>query len=268
MSEAVWEAYAIRYATHATRTRRECFVGIDPHDALPYPLDFFVWMVRCGERVFVIDTGFDHAEGERRGRSIIRLPSEGLAMLGVDAAAVEDVVVSHLHFDHAGTIDAFPRARFHLQETEMAYATGRCMAWEALRAAYSVEHVVRMVREVYAGRVAFVDGERELAPGLSVHLIGGHVKGVQAVRVRTARGWLVLASDTAHFYENFEQNRPFIVVHDLEATLRGYEKLRALACSPRHIIPGHDPLVLRRYPAPAPHLEGIVARLDATPPTD
>lgn len=268
MSDGLWEAYAIRYASHANRTRRESFLGIDPHDAAPSPLDFFVWLVRSGERVFVVDTGFDHAEGQRRGRQIIRLPREGLAMLGVDAAQVEDVIVSHLHFDHAGTLEHFPRARFHLQEAEMAYATGRAMAWEALRHAYSVEHVVRMVREVYAGRVGFVDGERELAPGLSVHLIGGHVKGIQAVRLRTARGWLVLASDAAHYYENFEQDRPFIVVHDVEATLRGYARLRALASSPAHVIPGHDPLVLRRYPAPAPQLEGIVARLDATPPLD
>jgi hypothetical protein len=42
----------------------------------------------------------------------------------------------------------------------------------------------------------------------------------------------------------------------------GYARLRQLAASPRHIIPGHDPLVLERYPAPADSLRGVVARLD------
>jgi glyoxylase-like metal-dependent hydrolase (beta-lactamase superfamily II) len=42
----------------------------------------------------------------------------------------------------------------------------------------------------------------------------------------------------------------------------GYRRLRALAESPAHVIPGHDPLVLQRYPAPAKALEGVVARLD------
>lgn len=265
MTEPVWEAYAVRYGTHATRTRRECFMGIDPHDAAPKPLDYFVWALRSGDRVVVVDTGFDHAEALRRNRVLERLPREGLAMLGIDAATVEDVVITHLHHDHAGTLDDFPRARFHLQEAEMAYATGRCMTWPHLRLTYTCDHVCQMVRGVFDGRVAFADGDRELAPGLSVHLIGGHSKGMQVVRARTARGWLVIASDATHYYENFETGRPFIITHDVEATLRGYDRLRELASSPAHVIPGHDPLVLRRYPAPEPRLEGIVARLDAEP---
>lgn len=265
MGEGVWEAYAIRYGRHAARTRRESFLGLDAHDAAPWPLDYFVWLLRDGARSVVVDTGFDRAEGARRGRTVDRLPREGLALLGVDAATVADVVVTHLHFDHAGTIEDFPQARLHLQEAEMAYATGACMCWEALRAPYTVDHVCRLVREVYAGRVAFAAGDRELFPGLSLHLIGGHAKGLQAVRARTRRGWLVLASDASHYYENFMTYRPFIITHDVEATLRGYDRLRALATSPAHVIPGHDPLVLARYPAPDPRLDGIVARLDVEP---
>jgi glyoxylase-like metal-dependent hydrolase (beta-lactamase superfamily II) len=261
----VWEVFAVRYATHATRTRRESFLGVDPHDAQPCPLDYFLWVARSAERVVVVDTGFDKAEAQKRGRAIERLPREGLAMLGIDAGAVEEVIITHLHYDHAGTLDDFPHARLHLQEAEMAYATGACMCWEALRAPYSVEHVCRMVREVFAGRVAFANGDRELFPGLSVHLIRGHAKGIQAVRLRTRRGWLVLASDAAHYYENYLSYRPFIITHDVEATLRGYDRLRELASSPDHIVPGHDPLVMRRYPAAEVRLEGIVARLDAEP---
>jgi glyoxylase-like metal-dependent hydrolase (beta-lactamase superfamily II) len=265
MEEGVWEAFAVRYGRHSTRTRRESFLGLDPHDAAPNPLDYYVWVVRAGARAVVVDTGFDTAEAARRGRTLDRLPREGLAMLGVDAAAVEDVIVTHLHHDHAGTIDDFPKARFHLQEAEMAYATGACMGWEALRAPYTLDHVCRLVREVYAGRVAFAAGDRELFPGLSVHLIRGHTKGIQAVRARTRRGWLVLASDASHYYENFLTYRPFIITHDVEATLRGYDRLRELASSPAHVVPGHDPLVMSRHPAPEPRHEGIVARLDAEP---
>jgi glyoxylase-like metal-dependent hydrolase (beta-lactamase superfamily II) len=263
--DGIWEAFAVRYATHATRTRRESFMGLDPHDASPNPLDYYVWVLRNGPRVVLVDTGFDQAEAARRGRPIIRLPCHGLAMLGIDAAAIEDVIITHLHYDHAGTIDGFPDARFFLQEAEMAYATGRCMTYEHLRLPYSADHVCQLVQKVFAGRVAFVGGDRELAPGLSVHLIGGHAKGVQAVRVRTRRGWIVLASDSSHYYENFLTYRPFIITLDVEATLRGFDRLRDLAESPDHIIPGHDPLVMRRYPAPEPHLADIIARLDVPP---
>jgi glyoxylase-like metal-dependent hydrolase (beta-lactamase superfamily II) len=98
-----------------------------------------------------------------------------------------------------------------------------------------------------------------------VHHIGGHTKGIQAVRVWTRRGWLVLASDTTHFYANMEQERPFPIVYDVAQMLAGYARLRSLASSPAHIVPGHDPLVLARYPAPGHEHEGIVARLDAEP---
>jgi len=95
-----------------------------------------------------------------------------------------------------------------------------------------------------------------------VHPVPGHSKGLQCIRVRTGSGWVVLAADASHLYENFEQRRPFPIVVDVEATLRSYDKLEALATSRRHIIPGHDPLVLKRYPALDDRTEGIVHRLD------
>jgi glyoxylase-like metal-dependent hydrolase (beta-lactamase superfamily II) len=118
-----------------------------------------------------------------------------------------------------------------------------------------------MVRRVYQGRVRFHDGDAELMPGVSLHLIGGHTMGLQVVRVATRRGAVVLASDASHFYANMEQARPFPIVWSVADMVEGYRRLRELAESPGHIIPGHDPLVLERYPAPAKGLEGIVVRL-------
>jgi glyoxylase-like metal-dependent hydrolase (beta-lactamase superfamily II) len=175
---------------------------------------------------------------------------------------VKDVVITHLHYDHVGNFDLFPAATLHLQELEMRYATGRYMGHECFRGAYEVEDVVGMVRRVYEDRVRFHDGDAEIAPGISVHLIGGHTMGLQAVRVATRRGWVVLASDASHFYANLEQVRPFPIVWSVADMVDGYAKLRRLAESPAHIIPGHDPLVMQRYSAPSKALEGIAVRLD------
>jgi len=265
MSEDRYEVFAIRYGGMAARTRRENFMGLDPHESSPMPIDYYVWVIRNEARTIVVDTGFDHEEAGRRGRQLDRLPREGLAMLGVEAEAVEEVIITHLHHDHAGTLDDFPRARFYLQEAEMGYVTGACMCHEALRLPYSVEHVCQMVQRVYSGRVHFADGDAAIAPGVTAHMLGGHSKGIQCVRVETARGPVVLASDTAHFYENMERGKPFIITHDVEATLRGYDRLRTLAASPAHIVPGHDPLVLQRYPAVDDRLSGIACRLDLAP---
>ena len=72
----------------------------------------------------------------------------------------------------------------------------------------------------------------------------------------------MLASDASHFYANMEQARPFPIVWSVAEMIDGYARMRALAESPAHIIPGHDPLVLERYPAPTKALQGVVARLD------
>ena len=78
----------------------------------------------------------------------------------------------------------------------------------------------------------------------------------------TKQGPIVVASDAAHFYENYEQRKPFSITIDMDATLRSYSKLTELARSPRHVLPGHDPLVLERYPAWKPATQGSVHRID------
>ena len=260
MNAPAYEVYAIKYAHHE-RTASQNFLGGDPHDG-PMPLDYFVWLIRGEGREVVVDTGFNAAAAARRQRRIVRPVDDALALMGVQVREVRDVVITHLHYDHVGNFDLFPRATFHLQDLEMQYATGRCMCHEPLRYAFDVEDVVGMVRNVYAGRVRFHGGDAGLVPGISVHLVGGHTMGLQAVRVATRRGYVVLASDASHFYANMDQGRPFPIVYNVADMMEGWARLRALAESDDHVIPGHDPLVLERYPAPAGELRGIVARLD------
>ena len=263
-NSSTYEVFAIRYASLSGRKASENFIGGDPHEAAS-DLDYYVWLARSGSRTFVIDTGFDAGVGARRGRRMMTPPGESLKRLGVDASKVEDVIITHLHYDHVGNFGLFPAATFHLQDDEMAYATGRNMAHRFFSQAYEVDEVVAMVREVYKGRVRFHDGDAELAPGFSLHRIGGHTKGLQVVRVRTRIGWIVLASDAAHLYANMNDTRPFPIVFDVGGMVEGYRRLAALADSPELIVPGHDPLVMRRYPAPGADLQGIAARLDQRP---
>jgi glyoxylase-like metal-dependent hydrolase (beta-lactamase superfamily II) len=263
MTTENYEVYAIKYATRNAE-RRDHFVGGDPHDA-PMPMDYFVWLIRNAARTIVVDTGFTREVGEARKRTFLRAPAAGLALLGVDTAQVKDVIITHMHYDHVGTFHDFPQAQFHLQDEEMAFVTGRQMRHTRFRHSMEVENVVGMVRLVFGDRVSFYRGDAELAPGVSMHHIGGHTPGLQCVRVMTQRGWLVLASDATHYYEHFETDRCFVTVFNVGDTLEGYDKLRRLAASPKHIIPGHDPLVMQRYPAASAALDGIAVRLDSDP---
>lgn len=147
----------------------------------------------------------------------------------------------------------------------MEFATGRCMCNATMRVAFEADDVTAMVRKVFADRVTFHDGDGTIAPGITVHRIGGHSKGLQSVRVETERGPVVLASDASHLYAHLEQRKVFPIVYNADDVVSGYDKLKALAASDNHIIPGHDPDVLKRYPAPATALQGWVARLDVEP---
>lgn len=258
-----YELFAIRYATRDA-LRSNNFIGGDPHEG-PMPMDYFVWLARSAERTFVIDIGFTPPVAAQRKRTFLRCPTEGLALLDVRAEDVEDVILTHLHYDHVGTFEKFPRARFHLQDAEMEFATGRYMRHKRFNHSYEVDDVVGMVRLVFGDRVSFHKGDFELASGISVHHIGGHTAGLQCVRVFTKRGWVVVASDASHYYEHFETDRAFTTVFNVGDTLEGYDILQRLADSPRHIVPGHDPLVMQRYPAVSTALDGIAVRLDVDP---
>jgi glyoxylase-like metal-dependent hydrolase (beta-lactamase superfamily II) len=263
MTDVDYELFAIRYATRDAR-RAAHFIGGDPHDG-PMPMDYFVWVASGGGKTFMIDTGFNAEVSARRQRTFLRCPVESLRLLGIDPDTVEDVILTHLHYDHVGNFDRFPNARFHLQERELTYATGRYMRYPRLSHSFEVEDVCGIVRLNYASRVMFYDGDAELAPGLTVHAVGGHSAGLQFVRVKTARGFVVLASDVTHFYENMASQRPFTTAFHIGEMLEGFDRLLALAPSESHIVPGHDPLVMKLYPPPSAALEGVIVRLDVAP---
>jgi glyoxylase-like metal-dependent hydrolase (beta-lactamase superfamily II) len=256
-----YEIYALRYATMSPRTPQMNFLTPDPHETAASDLDYFVWLVRGDGRDILVDTGFNQVAAEARSRKLTLNPVDALAGFGVRADAIRDVVVTHLHYDHAGNLDRFPNARFHLQDREISYATGRCMCHGVLRHPFSVEDVTLMVRHVYAERVAFHNGDGEVAPGVTLHRVGGHSDGLQVVRINTARGPVVLASDAAHYYANMHRRIPFPIVYNVGEMCDGWDTLARLAGHPDRIIPGHDPIVSAIYPRASEAVDAFALHL-------
>jgi len=244
--------YAVRYA-HRRCTSSEAFYG--DHHAAPMTMDYFVWALTDGVRTVVVDLGFTEPVGTRRGRQFLRCPSKGLAEIGVDCARVEHVILSHFHYDHVGNYALFPRATFYVQDAEMAFYTGRHAALPAFRHSVEVDDVCALVRLNYDQRLVFVDGEREIVPGVSVHKVGGHTAGMQIVAVDHAKGRAVVASDASHYYRNFEERIPFNTLHDLPGMYGAFDRIRQLASAENLVLPGHDPQVLQRLTSVA---DGIV----------
>jgi len=242
-----YEVFALEYARLDRPSRDFYLFSPDPHEG-PRPIAYYLWVVRNEARAVVVDLGFDKRSGEARGRTFLRDPIDALAALGVQPAAVDTVILTHMHYDHAGHGPSFPKAKFVLQEREVAYCTGKAMGYPPLRRSFDVEHVTDMVRANFGSRVKFVDGDSEILPGISVHLIGGHSGGLQVVRVETRDGPLVIASDAAHFYDTVTEQNPFAVIVSLPEMCAGWDRIFELGAPAGRVVPGHDPLVSELYP--------------------
>ncbi|WP_433461919.1 N-acyl homoserine lactonase family protein [Spirillospora sp. CA-128828] len=253
-----WDVWALRLGSAERPARDNFLMPCARNGAMR--LDFTMWVARDGDRVVVVDTGFSERAGEKRGRHLDLRPAQAVRRLGIAPEQVGEVVLTHLHFDHAGNIGDFPQAKVTVQAGELEYTTGKAMTRPALSHFFEADDVVDVVRRVHDGRVRVAEGDVELAPGLELCLIGGHTKGLQAVRVHTGRGWVVLASDALHYYANFHERNPFPAILDLGVMLDGYDRIGRLAESEDHIVPGHDPAVFERYADPRDDLpDGTVA---------
>src|SRR5205085_7648299 len=115
----------------------------------------------------------------------------------------------------------------------------------------------------YQGRVTFHDGDATVAPGITVHLLGGHTAGMQCARIRTRGGWLVLASDASHYYWGIRERHLSTSLYKVTDVLAGYQRLVELADGREEmVVPGHDAEVMNRYPASSEALRGWAVRLD------
>jgi glyoxylase-like metal-dependent hydrolase (beta-lactamase superfamily II) len=279
VDDGIYQVFSLCYARAADRRVHENFLRRDMHDG-PMPLDFNVWIVRNAQRTILVDTGFGQRAAAERARPLDIDPLDALRRIGIDPDSIQDVVLTHLHYDHAGNIDRFAKARFHVQDAEVEFATGRCMCHSVLRFPYDVRDVVALVGHTYAERVCFHDGIASPLPGISLHRLPGHSRGLQAVKVVTKRGPILLASDASHYYANFLRHAPFSLTVDVAPTLRSYDELVSLAGSVDRIIPGHDPRVRALYPSlnvggvellalhepPKPHTAEELSRLPARLP--
>ncbi|HSG35558.1 MAG TPA: N-acyl homoserine lactonase family protein [Sphingomonadaceae bacterium] len=262
MAAPVTRIDAIRYARHERNAAANFSEPVDDHD-LPMPLDYFIWAIHRAddEPPVIVDTGFGEGTAAARGRTLTRPVVEGLRDAGIDHLSVEHVILTHLHYDHAGSLGVFPNAKFHVQDAELAGATSRAMCNHETRAPFDGEPVAQLVRKLYADHVVFHDGDEEFAPGITLRLCAGHTAGLQVVCCETERGTVVLASDAAHLYANIARRLPFPIFIDEPAYRAAQARALELAGgSLDHLIPGHDPLVLACFP-----VKNDIARVDLPP---
>jgi glyoxylase-like metal-dependent hydrolase (beta-lactamase superfamily II) len=243
----VYEVAALRYGTRQTR-KSECYLDWssygEPDEAIV--MDYFLWVLRDDGGSIVVDTGFDPDVGARRGRTCLCPPVELLRRIGVEPRSVETVILTHLHYDHTGGLDAFPNAELVVQRSELEFWTSA----QARESRFAAVVEPEEIEQVAAARLRLLEGNEEVAPGIEAICVGGHSPGQTVLLVEGADGPVVLASDAIHYYEELERERPFEIYYDLEAMIDGYRTVRRLAEQPgAALVAGHDPEVMDRFPA-------------------
>lgn len=252
-----WQVVAFAYASRMG-VRGQHFLGHDERSQEPHPTAYYVWLAVSDRDVVLVDAGI----GPSRAASVAGLqyvgsPVDLLAAAGVAPEHIGWSVLTHLHYDHTGAVADLPAATYVVQQAEWDYWTG---SWAGRitreRWLFSPDDLAHLDAAGSRGRLELLSGDAELLPGLSVHLVGGHTAGMQVVRLRTAAGHVVLASDASHFYENLADDRPAPILHCMPAVYGAFDRIATLADGADLIVPGHDPAVLERYPPLSGRLSG------------
>lgn len=252
LRDDTYEVIIVRYGTRRT-SRSDVFLnyGMYGEDDAPIDMDYFIWILRNAHRVILVDTGYSVEGGASRGRTPLITPPDAWRRLGIDLEDEVTVVLSHAHYDHAGNLDALPNARIVVAEREIDFWLGPLARREQFSHSADADGLAELARARAAGRVETFSGAVTVAPGVEVLEMGGHTPGQAVVRVETAAGPVLLASDAVHYYEELKADMPFTYVADLPAMYRGFDRISDLIATGQvaHLVPGHDPATLERYPA-------------------
>jgi len=206
----------------------------------PLRIPRIIWVIE-GETTMVVDTSVPrHGKpnefiGEHFERQKEQEPANALDLAGIKLADVEYVLLTHLHWDHAGNCDLFPEARVLVQEAEARYALtpGRFFRKSFLAPLSGYEYPPPYLLP----NLDFITGERTIRPGVTVVPVPGHTPGSMAVLVDTERGRYCIAGDAVMSYENFEDDVPPGFHIDVDESMAGMDLLRQRADL---VLPSHD----------------------------
>ncbi len=256
-----YEIYAFKYAGPFTSSVAMVYWNEEWDKTIDRA--YYIWAIKGPDGFIVVDTGVGlTAQSQRKLKGFVN-PVDALARIGVNGSNVKKVVITHIHFDHVGGMEmfpkAFPQATFYVQKKEYDFWIKDPLGKKKLFLGISDEVANKVVADMEGTeRLRFVCGDQLIAPGIELLLTPGHTSGLQSVAVNTAKGTAIVASDCAHIRRSFVEDHPSCLIMEMPAWLKSYEKLKAKAASIDLMFPGHDLWMSEAFPKVAEDVTRLV----------
>jgi glyoxylase-like metal-dependent hydrolase (beta-lactamase superfamily II) len=250
---STYKVYAIRFAETARPAPVSVFVDKGP-DNDSVNMVFSIWLIRGGNgKNVLLDAGFQNNPEATKEFGLVNYirPDSALAGLGLKAADITDIILSHPHFDHINGVGLFPNAHVWIQKEDYNYFVGAMWANDSMTDVYDKQDVRTIVELNMAHKVTLVDGDnKEIYPGIKVYTGSRHTYNSQYVVVNTGTKNIVLASDNIWVYYSLDHMMPAAHGGTLDPAgyVRAMARMKTLATSPKYIIPGHDAKVYMMFP--------------------
>lgn len=221
------------------------YQGGDQNSFLKSPVT--IYFIRTNKGILLIDSSFDMNDIEelKMSDSVTRaLPDEepmhALKKAGINSDDVTKIIMTHLHVDHAGYFDHFPNAKIYIHKKELSWIM-ELPGWVQGYSKSTLTKVNKAINQIVPINAECI----EIEPGIEVMYVGGHSPGSTVVFVHTKNGKVCLCSDNCFLYKNIEEELPIGLAINLMENVIFLKKLKGLADI---FIPGHDPILYKKYP--------------------
>ena len=200
-----WDVFVLEYARSHNQPWVDLISGMYEEGGVDLPFSFI--LARSGDRNVLIDTGFMQGDGCSSFPKKFDIPNwiSPVAMIehaGLSADAITDIVLTHAHFDHMGSIGQFQNARLYIQKSELLSwyeAIALPKRYGYLTAIIDPQNLREALEASIEHRVTLIDGDKDnILPGLHVRLGSGHTIGQQFVILETSKGRLIISGDCVY----------------------------------------------------------------------
>lgn len=246
--DSPFSLYAIEIGRRTAQLQNFVYMDETLGPGSPIEIAYYFWCLKYQDHALLVDAGFEPQEAMARGLRAVSDPRARLSQIGVSPEQVKTIVLTHLHWDHAGGLALFPQADILAPRQDWELYSGPAVRHPMIRR-YIRPEDLELLREAEAmGRVQWVHGEFEVDRNVGMHWVGGHTPGTHFVSIQTPQGRFILASDLGSLYLNVQEGLAPGIFQNLLESLEGLQRIVETAGDTGIVIPAHDQEVAHRFP--------------------